>query len=332
MNQRSRKMLTSIRLSCHFMTLVAVFLATIPRIAVAVQADATPVGFVASGSISLQVFTCPESMNRDTLVVNECVVATDEFAIEIHQSSVAQPRTLTDATFNGAAYVWSGLQVAPTSDSGVGDPSYYAIVESKQPPGYTDYFVTGADARGDKDALETHFSVRLFADIRNISLAVYNFVDPPPTIEPATVTVFAAVCPSGFRADNHAAFEQACEYMPTPDVWFRSARPGHARLLSHVVAVEQSNAEGIVEFAFQRTLLQGQVYVSVDLSNNGQNEEIVDLLAITEIELFCVDDTDQPVDSSIIAFTQGQSAVAAITVAPGDAIRCDWFFVWNGHG
>src|SRR5215207_6866895 len=108
-------MISTSRFVWQMLAVVTMLFGALPQISAAAQADATPSGFSADGSISVQVFTCPETMTRDTLVVKDCTVKTDGFAIELHQNTVDGPLTLADSTFNGV-YVWSGLPVAPTID------------------------------------------------------------------------------------------------------------------------------------------------------------------------------------------------------------------------
>jgi hypothetical protein len=273
------------------------------------------------GSITVTVYNCPPDMTRDSLVAEECEPTTEDFAIDINFGFGADARTVTlaDAAFDGQTYVWSGLPVAPGPVWGApGDPYLYRIVETELPPGYADYVVAGSEARGDKDGLETRFTVRLIPDAPDASLTIYNFVEPPPPLEPATVEIYAAICPPGFAGDDHEDYEATCEDDPNVGAEFTAARPGEEPLFRYVFYSQVVGEDGLFEFTVERSLLRGSVYVGEGLHYDPD---------VVEVVVVCVDATDNPIDAEVISFKRGGSAIAEIQVRPGDAIRCDWFNV-----
>jgi hypothetical protein len=265
-----------------------------------------------SGSVTLTIKNCPAKMTRDTLKEEECETAAGDVAVKLTFDRGTRTLTLKDATVDGDAYVWSGLPIAPSRGTGLGDPYVYQIIETRLPQGFTDYVVAGANALGAHDLLPTTFLFRLDVEQPEIDLTIYNFTKRPPKIEPATVTMYVATCPPGYKGDTHEAYETTCEPTPTVGATFRAARLGEKVRFGHVFDLDKTGEDGLIHLTAVRSLRQGAIYIGEDL--------IYPLDNIAETVVVCVDEHDERIDVKPI-----KTGVVELPLKPGDTIRCDWF-------
>jgi len=189
--------------------------------------------FEEDGTITIQVFNCPSDVNRDSYDPAECSPTVEGFDFQVTYNVGQTTLALADTSFDGETFTWSGLLVAPALDSGEGDPTYYHIEQTQLPEGYNDYVVEGANRYGSNDELETDFMTRLVFDQPDQYFAVYNFVEMPPEVEPATITITAFICPPGHEFIGPD--EDDCGGSPASGEWFRAARAGEALLGSNVL-------------------------------------------------------------------------------------------------
>lgn len=121
-------------------------------------AAATPEG---TGSVTIEVFTCPAGMTPETLAVAVCGPAAGDFDVTLSGAALEAPLTLADAAAEGDVFVWSGL---PFGD--------YLIAEAVLPAGYERYVLSAANAEGNAEA---GYRVRLDAETPDLTVRIYNF-------------------------------------------------------------------------------------------------------------------------------------------------------------
>lgn len=152
----------------------------------------------ATGSITARVFNCPEGMTPDTLVADNCDLATEGFELKLSGGSLPdQGLTIADGSNEGGVITWSNLALSPVTNPSPGDPGTYHLVETALPDGFASYIVTGPAPMGDGGDF-----VVLTADAPSVELVIYNFIEPAGT---GTIVLTAYLCPS----PNAAA--EACQ-------------------------------------------------------------------------------------------------------------------------
>jgi len=120
-----------------------------------------------ANSISLQVFNCPAGVTADTLVADNCALATDGFDVRIFSlEGVAQPLTLADASLDSGTFVFGDEDLDPGGLFGL-----LGIEETVLPAGYTSYVVTGGGAAFD----ESGYSFENTLDAPDTFLTIFNF-------------------------------------------------------------------------------------------------------------------------------------------------------------
>jgi hypothetical protein len=123
------------------------------------QPAATPAEAIGSGSISLQVFTCPPGMDAATLAVAACAPAGPGFDVAIAGESLAVPLTIADAVVAGSSYTWGDLPLGN-----------YRITLPVLPPGADAYVLSARNASGDA---ESGFTVTLDGENPDLPLRIY---------------------------------------------------------------------------------------------------------------------------------------------------------------
>lgn len=281
----------------------------------------------AVGSITLTFYACPADMNRDTLDPDQCALITEGFDVQITYGAGTEFVTLAEAATDGTSFTWSSLPAAPTPFGDLGDPYSYHFEETILPAGYADYIVDGIRGDAPYDELETYFHTRLLADEPDISLAVYNFVEAPPAVEPATVTITAWMCPATFTGGD---FPDQCGSYPVSGAWFRAGRAGEARLMAHVFGMEQADETGSVTFTPVRSALRGAIYVMEDLQSYYRYDQFIQMDNIDDVVLSCSTADGSPLETPVVSFQQDLSVIVEIPVEPGAVIACDWYNINSG--
>jgi hypothetical protein len=123
-------------------------------------------------SISLQVFNCPPGMYADTLVGDDCTLATEGFEIAIVSlSGLMTPLTLTDASFDGSTFIWGNEIIDARGAFGP-----LAVHQPTLPSGYDSFVVTGAGVEFNEFG---DYVIRILADSPTASVTIYNFAPAP---------------------------------------------------------------------------------------------------------------------------------------------------------
>ena len=144
-------------------------------------AETAPAG---TGSITVEVFTCPPGMRAENLAVGVCAPATGDFDLTLSGDALETPLTLADATTEDGTYAWRNLPFGS-----------YVLAEAVLPVGYDTYVVSAADATGSP---ESGYTVTLDAETPEVVARVYNFA-PAPT---GSLTVQVFTCPRGMGPEN----------------------------------------------------------------------------------------------------------------------------------
>jgi hypothetical protein len=143
----------------------------------------------ATGSLTARVYNCPEGMTPETMVGDDCDLATEGFDLKLSGGSLApEGLTLADATNDGGVITWNDLALSPVSNPNPGDPGTYHLTQTALPDGYESYIVTGPAPMGDGGDY-----VVLTADQPAVELAIYNFFEPAGT---GTIVLNAYLCPA----------------------------------------------------------------------------------------------------------------------------------------
>jgi hypothetical protein len=293
---------------------------TVPALA---RQDAT-----STGSITIRVFACPDDATRDEFDPAACQPIATGFDAALTYDSGHTTATLDDAERSDDSFTWSGLYVAPNESTGEGDPSYYRIEETRLPSGYADYVVSDAQAfdPNGQDGLETYFSTRLVSGQPDHVHAIYNFRQPPPPLEPATVTIDAFVCPAGYTGRDYAA---RCT-VPAAGEWFRIARAGEKFSGGYVFGMAKADADGTVTFTAVRSLRRGAVNLLSDGQNYMANGEYVSLENVSHVALSCQNAAGVPVPGQLMYEGGAGLVTFRIPLAPGDAVHCGWYNLFGG--
>lgn len=114
-----------------------------------------------TGSITLQVYSCPAGMTAENLNAAACAPATGDFDVTLSGSELAAPLTIGDAAPAGDAYVWADLAF--------GD---YVIAEAVPPSGYATYILSARDTSG---SAEAGYRVTLDSTEPSLPVRIYNF-------------------------------------------------------------------------------------------------------------------------------------------------------------
>lgn len=275
------------------------------------------------GTVTLEVFTCPEGMTRDNYDPAACSPTADGVDLALTFDAGGTTLTTADAVLNGTAFTWSGLPVAPTDDSGEGDPTYHRITQPVLAPGYVDFAVGGIDARGQEGELESSWSFRLKYDQPDRYFAVYNFLSAPELGPLTTVNLQGYVCPAGFDGD----YSSGC-ITPASGVWFRAARTGYDPILSYVFDVVQADESGFVPFMVGRSGRFGSILLSVDLDFYSTPDGFVSLEDTASVAIGCSDRDTGILDTPGVA--GDPISIFELPVTPGATIDCFIYLVPAG--
>jgi len=119
-----------------------------------------------SGTIAVQVYTCPAGMRPETLAAAACSPASgDDYDVTLAGGELEAPLTLLDATAEDGTYTWDGLPFGR-----------YRLAQAIPPAGYDTYVVSAANATGDS---ETGYLVPLEAETPEVRVRIYNFPPAP---------------------------------------------------------------------------------------------------------------------------------------------------------
>lgn len=277
----------------------------------ALLAGAVPIGAAqeAIGSISVRVATCPPGTTSETLVLGTCDLVGEGFDLELTAEYGASRRGLAEAASDPAAltYTWTGLPVAPSSDSGIGDPYFYSLAVNALPAGYADFLVYGDRVIGD--------GVRLEAAQPSAALTVYAFQEAPPSEEPANatyLTIANLVCPAGYAGDAYAA---------------DCTEPGAGNLFQ----VTRPNSDAIGDF----TRTDGDGLVTFEVGSLGANGSVgmgaqlppgVDDYAVV---CATIEDGERIVTGVLIG--RPGFALVIVPITAGVDLRCDWYYLPAGE-
>lgn len=133
-----------------------------------------------TGSVSLQVRTCPPGATEDDFDPNACETAEPGTFDVTGGGPTGRQNADLVLTLNGSAYdaetgtyTWDGLLVTP-ADAGADDfgPGLYFLAVNSLPAGYDTFAVEGADEDPDTGSI----SVRLTAEVPDATVTVYAFL------------------------------------------------------------------------------------------------------------------------------------------------------------
>jgi hypothetical protein len=225
-----------------------------------------------TGTIAVQVFSCPPGMRPETLAVAVCGPAAGDFDVTLSGEALGTTLTLVDATEENGAFVWTDL---PFGD--------YLLAEALLPVGYDTYVVAAAGAQGSP---ETGFTFSLTADQPDLTVRIYNFA-PAPT---GSITVQLFLCPRGMGPDNLVAnacrsVEQGFDFALAGDaldqpLTIADATPGNPFTWQTLPFGEYSLTQTVLPEGFASYLVRGQA--GIEPSPAGYlvtiDEEVPDLL------------------------------------------------------
>ena len=124
------------------------------------EAPGTVVG-AETGSITLQVYSCPQGMTAENLNAAACAPATGDFDVTLSGTELAAPLTIGDAEPAGDAYVWDELAFGN-----------YVIAEAVPPSGFATYILS---ARNTSGSAEAGYRVTLDPAEPSLTVRIYNF-------------------------------------------------------------------------------------------------------------------------------------------------------------
>jgi hypothetical protein len=130
--------------------------------------DSTPTPVTASdvtsGTITVEVFTCPPGMTADTLAAAACAPATVDFDVTLSSAEIDAPLTLAEATPTGDAFSWGPLPFGE-----------YVIAEAFLPAGFESYVLSAINASGTPDA---GYRIAINPEQPDVTARIYNFAAP----------------------------------------------------------------------------------------------------------------------------------------------------------
>lgn len=159
---------------------------------------------IPSGSITIDVRSCPEGMTPENLDAEQCEPAdpASGYAVEVTTPD-GTVLTLADAFAEGSIYYFTDLDIQRGSATEGADSGLYTIEEVTLPEGATDYVIVSGSA-GEVNSPVTYV---LDASTPDIYVTIYNFGPEEPE-EPEGSMVFRVLaCPDGVTRNDTDEFD-----------------------------------------------------------------------------------------------------------------------------
>lgn len=155
-----------------------------------------------AGVVAIQGRVCPEGMTADTLEPDLCGPSDGGFVVRLlGGDNGTDVKTTADAEFDGRAYVWDDVAVAPGGPYSPEDFYTYVVIVEELPEGFDDATLDGPDPDGDPG--DETFHLRLTADAPRADLTLFLFQSTGgdgagggDTSEFGSITIVGRPCPA----------------------------------------------------------------------------------------------------------------------------------------
>lgn len=155
-----------------------------------------------AGVVTIQGRVCPEGMTADTLEPDLCGPSDGGFAVRLlGGDNGTDVKATADAEFDGRAYLWDDVAVAPGGAYTPEDFYTYVVIVDEVPEGFDDSTLDGPDPDGDPG--DATFHLRLTTDAPRADLTLYLFQSTGDegagggdTPEEGSVSIVGRPCPA----------------------------------------------------------------------------------------------------------------------------------------
>ena len=155
-----------------------------------------------AGVVTIQGRVCPEGMTADTLEPDLCSPSDGGFAVRLlGGDNGTDVKSTADAEFDGRAYLWDDVAVAPGGTYTPEDFYTYVVIVDELPEGFDDSTLDGPDPDGDPG--DSTFHLRLTTDAPRADLTLYLFQSTGDdgtggggTTESGSVSIVGRPCPA----------------------------------------------------------------------------------------------------------------------------------------